>query len=641
MKLRICKYNFNINIILTILLLTISISATSQISYETSKALLIYQFAKNINHKNDKNLKKYKICFLGDDITTFQELDNVIATNNKIKGKPVELSIINNLDEISDIQLLYVDKTWATKIKQVAYKIENKNILLVSEKCFDAKYIMINILYNQTEKKVSFEVNKANLILEDFTINPELLLTGGKEIDIRELYREMKQELEKEKKEIDRYKQVIKEQTNELANLRKQTDSLSANINSLLKKISRNEGKLNYLLDSVRLQKIILKSKLIQIKEQEIKLQKNKDEIKQKEKQANYWNDELNKKIRERDKQQKIINKHKNIIDEQKNILSNQEITINTKNKQLIFSLTIAILFIVVAIFILYVLKLKQKANKKQININTKLATQKAVIEKTLQQLKDTQNQLVHSEKMASLGVLTAGIAHEINNPINYINSSLEGLRTVSSQMINIISDNKKESEELNYLINGFEKLTKNIQTGVIRATNIIKSLSAFSRTDNDEFVLTDIHENINSTIILLYNQYKNKIEIIKKFDKIPKIYTYSSKLNQVFMNLLSNAIQAIDDKGTITITTSFIKKHKKDCIKISIKDTGEGIPKEVQSKIFEPFFTTKEVGKGTGVGLSITYGIIEQHKGRIEFTSTPDKGTNFEIYLPVVKNIE
>jgi len=147
------------------------------------------------------------------------------------------------------------------------------------------------------------------------------------------------------------------------------------------------------------------------------------------------------------------------------------------------------------------------------------------------------------------------------------------------------------------------------------------------------------LHENINSTVTLLHNQYKNRIEIIKDYGKIPETYCYSSKLSQVFMNILSNAVQAIPEKGTIEIKTSYIEKSKEyiqNRIKISIKDNGTGIPVGAKTKVYEPFFTTKNVGKGTGLGLSITHGIIEQHNGSIDFASD-SSGTEFNIYIPVI----
>lgn len=275
----------------------------------------------------------------------------------------------------------------------------------------------------------------------------------------------------------------------------------------------------------------------------------------------------------------------------------------------------------------------------------------------TIQRLKETQSQLVQSEKLASLGILTAGIAHEINNPVNYINSSIISLEILAKELIDIIQmyetftpenfqDKLKEIEELKESINlseaidGVTLLSDNIKIGAKKTADIVRSLRLFSRTDTDNPALVDINENIDSTLILLHSQYNDRIEIIKEYERLPLISCFPGKLNQVFMNLLANAIQAIPEKGMITIKTSHLPfglpDFKKESIFISIRDTGSGIPAEIRNKIFEPFFTTKDIGSGTGLGLAISYGIIEQHKGKMEFTSEVGKGSEFKIYLPV-----
>ena len=278
-------------------------------------------------------------------------------------------------------------------------------------------------------------------------------------------------------------------------------------------------------------------------------------------------------------------------------------------------------------------------------------------LEETIKRLQETQSQLVQSEKLASLGILTAGIAHEMNNPINYINSSIISLEMLAGDLIEVIKlyetinpeniytklDEVKEFKEnisFSDTLEGVTVLSNNIKVGAKKTADIIRSLRIFSRSDNDKLALADINENIDSTLILLHSQYKDRIEIIKKYDKLPMLKCFPGKLNQVFMNLLANAIQAISGNGEIIIKTLYMPSgnsdFKKECIFISIQDNGLGIPLEIQNKIFEPFFTTKEIGKGTGLGLSISYGIIEQHKGKMEFTSEVGKGTEFKIYIPI-----
>jgi len=284
---------------------------------------------------------------------------------------------------------------------------------------------------------------------------------------------------------------------------------------------------------------------------------------------------------------------------------------------------------------------------------NYELALQKNKAEKAYEDLKKTQAQLIHSEKMASLGQLTAGIAHEINNPVNYVNAGADALKTILKDLFGIINkydqitpenvfdklkeiDYLKKEYEYDELVKGLDELTRSIKVGAERTTEIVRSLRTFSRLDEDALKFADIHENIDSTLVMLRNQYKSRIEIVRQFSDIPKIECYPGKLNQVFMNLFVNAIQAIKEKGQIIIKTKIIQRLDVEYIEIQITDTGYGMTKEVKARIFEPFFTNKDVGVGTGLGLYISYGIIEKHKGQIEFDSEEGKGTTFKIYLPV-----
>jgi PAS domain S-box-containing protein len=283
--------------------------------------------------------------------------------------------------------------------------------------------------------------------------------------------------------------------------------------------------------------------------------------------------------------------------------------------------------------------------------INTNLEMQKAELEKTLEELRRAQVQLIQAEKMASLGVLTAGVAHEINNPVNFINSALEGLRITlddflqifeSYQEINSENINTKltEVEELKtsldypMLHEGIDLLLNNMQTGISRITEIVRSLRTFSRIEENELRLSDIHEIIDTALVILQNQYRNRIEIIRKYSVLRDVVCYPGKLSQVFMNLFSNSIHAIHGKGYIEIETKVNTDFNR--LEIFVRDSGIGIPLVIKEKIFEPFFTTKEAGRGTGLGLSITYGIIQQHKGLIDVTSKEGEGTEFFIAIPL-----
>ena len=273
-----------------------------------------------------------------------------------------------------------------------------------------------------------------------------------------------------------------------------------------------------------------------------------------------------------------------------------------------------------------------------------------------LARLKETQSQIVQSEKMASLGQLTAGIAHEINNPINFVYNGIDSLNMSIDDLTKIMQkyaqlESVGDPNEVMDILGDigdmkkrlrFEKLMKNLPTvlsdiknGANRTIEIVKGLRVFSRLDEEDQKPANINECLESTLILLRNKTKNKIAVKKFFDDtLEEIMCYPGQLNQVFMNLLSNAVQAIPEEekdGKIMIYTENLEKN----VVIRIMDNGMGIPEEVRKKIFEPFFTTKPVGIGTGLGLSISYGIIEKHDGRIYVNSELGKGTEFVIELP------
>jgi two-component system NtrC family sensor kinase len=284
---------------------------------------------------------------------------------------------------------------------------------------------------------------------------------------------------------------------------------------------------------------------------------------------------------------------------------------------------------------------------------NDALEKQKRELELTLENLKLIQSQLIQSERMASVGLLTAGIAHELNNPINFVSGNVNPLQRDMDDIFSIIKkyddiiksnnleetfndvDSLKDKVDFSYLINEIISLLEGIKEGANRSSQIVKGLRSFSRLDEENYQVYDIHEGIDTSLTLLNNKIKDRISVRKDYGNFKDIECYPSKLNQVFMNLLTNSIQAIEGKGEIFIQTI----SSAIGVKIIIKDNGKGMISEVKKYIFEPFFTTKDVGKGTGLGLSISFGIIEQHNGTIDVVSEPGKGTEFIISLPITQS--
>lgn len=307
-----------------------------------------------------------------------------------------------------------------------------------------------------------------------------------------------------------------------------------------------------------------------------------------------------------------------------------------------------AIVMLVVGVYLLRILE--QKAE---------------LLQRALRELKQTQSQLIQTEKMSGLGQLVAGVAHEINNPVNFIHGNLTHANQYVQDLLNILclyqqqyphptSEIVELTEEidLEFLVKDLPKILSSMKVGTERIRQIVLSLRNFSRHDESEMKKVDIHEGIDSTLLILQHRFKAQptrpeIELIKEYGELPKVECYPGQLNQVFMNVLSNAIEALEMEGersgvrteplTPKIKISTQKMPEKSYILIKISDNGPGMSVEVKSRIFDPFFTTKPVGKGTGLGLSLGYKIVvEKHGGALHCISEPGKGTEFWMEIPI-----
>ena len=270
------------------------------------------------------------------------------------------------------------------------------------------------------------------------------------------------------------------------------------------------------------------------------------------------------------------------------------------------------------------------------------------VVKRRTRDLINLQQQLIHSEKMASIELLSSGIAHEINNPINYISGGIMGLKKVYENLKYLVHRYKEnvykndqngscilhDTVQLENAIDKADRMLDGINEGVIKTKNIINSLHIFSGNSEDKFEQVSIPELIHSALTLLFNEFKNRIVINEQYDMDSVVFAIPVKLQQVFINILSNAIQAIPQQGEMSICTKWNSTNDK--LNIIIADSGIGIPQEIQKRIFDPFFTTREVGSGTGLGLYLSYTYIKQHFGKIKVKSQIGKGSEFTIELPV-----
>lgn len=330
-----------------------------------------------------------------------------------------------------------------------------------------------------------------------------------------------------------------------------------------------------------------------------------------------------------------------NILKQEKEESQQRELAISLENEQLIREQNTV---------------LEQKVDER----THELKESNESLQTTLLHLKEAQSQLVESEKMASLGQLTAGVAHEINNPINFVTSNVaplkrdikmiwETLDEVERIAFNTdLSDSEKQLQikkfkddlDIGYLKTEVDYLLKGMDEGAHRTAEIVKSLRIFSRVDEDTLKFADINEGLTSTMIILNSLINNSIEVEKHLGNLPRIECHAGKLNQVFLNIITNAVYAIDKKfggnssGKLSIETGLTADQS--AIYVKIADNGIGIPESIRDRIFEPFFTTKDVGEGTGLGMSIAYNTIAKHHGRIIVESEVGEGTAFTLHIPI-----
>ncbi|MGD2182794.1 ATP-binding protein [Lusitaniella coriacea] len=383
-------------------------------------------------------------------------------------------------------------------------------------------------------------------------------------------------------------------------------------------------------------------------------------------------------------KQKELIDRHIEILFENKkliasqveNIIENQSTIIDfttnfltKRNKVIPMSVSVSIMLVRGKLSgLVYVAKDITERQQAQENLRQSEAREReksAQLEKTMQELKSMQSQLIHTEKMSSLGQMVAGVAHEINNPVSFIYGNLSPADEYIQDLLKLVEMYQKHTSQtdeeiqeyiqeidLEFLKIDLPKLLDSMKVGANRIREIVLSLRNFSRLDEAEFKEVDLHEGIDSTLMILHNRLKFKperpgIKVIKNYINLPLVQCYPSQLNQVFMNILANAIDALDaynDRRTmeeIEANPSIIKiqtqRIDENRVAIHLSDNGPGMPEQVRERLFDPFFTTKPIGKGTGLGLSISYQIVvEKHGGKMWCESVPEKGAKFTIEIPI-----
>ena len=633
-------------IVAIITMQTFFFQAFSQISPENLKTALVYRIANCVKWNADTTTV-FTIGVLSDNqilLDKFKELSKVARINKK----PIRIKLIPNLNSIQAAHILYVDQSY-NEVLPAILKQAVKNSLIITDEHDTPGDIMINLKFDSQKRIYTFVYNRANILFAGLDLTDEIVLLKGTEIEIRQLYL--------------RAKMLWDEQQVVVAELKKQSDVQNKNI------VAKN--------DSIRRMKTAIDENQLKITRQLVVLSQKDSLSSDLNKKIEAQQTELNqnllqteKLLQERNAAEELIRSNQFTIKQQSALSDSLTNQISAKQKDLVernkllseketviqkqsYWLFISILVILIVIASIFFVSRAYIVNRRA---RQKIAEQKQVLETTLEQLKSMQQQLIQSEKMASLGVFIAGIAHEINNPINFISMGVDGIEKVIEKVIVLFAElnkltGKSQGDEIQKLIDLKHKLKfqrsldavpeilENIKIGITRTIGITNGLRLYARLDTEEKSFGDINQIIEKAVLMVKPQLNSEIDIHLNYGNLPQIKVFPGKLSQVFVNILSNAIDSINSMGkqtekhSISITTSEIDGE----ICIEITDTGKGIPPEVLPKIFDPFYTTKEVGKGTGLGMSIATSIIEEHNGKITAVNNPGNGATFTLEIPVI----
>ncbi|MBO72614.1 MAG: hypothetical protein CMD35_03255 [Flavobacteriales bacterium] len=613
-----------------------NIRLNGQISENALKSAYVVKISNNFDW--DISNKPIKIGVLSNNKDFYTTLENYSQQKN-IGGRPIKIDLLQTSKSLGDYDVIYVGEEKNKALTFCKKEIKGSRTLLFTNFAASLENSMINF-YLSHDQKIKFKINTRFLKEHQFEPSNLMLVLGGSENDILSLFEKKDSSIVLERKSALKLKAQNTKQKELLKKIELRMDTIK---NSLY---SKNQE---------------IKSKSLQIEKINTKLLKQKNHLKTISKKIYSTSNKLNEKEVKIKVQEKLIRNQTSIFEKQKNdilsqnkkiqsqnnVLEKQENLLNLKEQYLNYAYIFSLALLGILLFAVITFLGKQKSNKE-------LAIRNEKLKNTLETLQQTQAKLVQNEKMASLGMITAGMAHEINNPmtfvyagVNILKSEIKTYRDIIQTLIHINNDKinaGKKSEVKNLLLEysdtqkSVDQTISDIEMGAKRVTDIVNSLQNFSRLNEDDIKTIDINEALVSTLKILSNQTKNKnISISTNINSEPlNIECFPASINQVLVNLISNAIDACPEKsGKIEVEASVID----EICKITIKDNGYGIEEKNLGKIFDPFFTTKSIGKGTGLGLSISYNIIKKHNGSINVENNEKSGVCFTLEIPLLQN--
>jgi len=610
--------------------ISISFSSHAQeIDSEKLKALYIYNFIKHVAWPNEENKSEYIIGVYGDE--AFAQLLNITLSKRIIKNKSVTITIIKNIQAGKKTDLLFVATNRNNELVEIASILRSSATLLVTDNSVDKHNVMINMVNNAENSVITFEVNKSNIVLEDLIMSDELLLSGGTELDIATLYRETELAMQVIREREIALNQKLEDQEKQIVATEKKLKKLNSNLKRRNEISNERQAELQVLKVDIEQQKSSIKAKELQLEQVATQLNSAKLDLshqqssvlnKEKENRAMAEKISTNKDILQQQKQK--ISQHGEELSQKNEELDERKERIDTQRFYLMLMAIFISLLVLISVLVVFLFIKNKRTTRKLSN--------------SLENLQSMQEQLVQSEKMASLGTLTAGVAHEINTPLGIaVTSTSSALESTQKIREKFESGNLTRTTMATYFadIEQSSLLNTNALERVIELLNNFKQVAADQVVGEErEIDLVSYIEEVMSTLSAEMKRYRVNYHYSGESEFI--ITTIPGALAQVLTNLVTNALKHAFEGRTLGNLTIELLKSEKGKAELTIKDDGCGMNQHVLDNIFEPFFTTKRNSGGTGLGMNIVYNIISQKlQGMIKIESAPEQGSSFNITLP------
>lgn len=601
------------------------------------KAAFVYNFMKHTSWPNEESKQKFTIAVYND--SDFHEILLPLVANKQLRNKPIFLINTSDIEEVKLADVAIISNLGEEEIAQVASSLRRTKTLLITQNSSNKKDVMINFVRSNNEQSLSFEINKSNLIYEELTISDELLLLGGSELDVATLYRETELAMQKMKQQEAKMQQSI-------ITLQKDLSSASNRLTDSETQLAQNNKTLKRKESELLERESVLQELQLRVEEQNKRLNDTERELNVIARQRSIALASSQKILEEKDaevrrREDEIseleikILENRNEIDEQEEQLQAQQVEIIDKNQTIKIKnkyLGITIAFVVISLLSMMIVVWLLVRNRK---VTVQL-------QNTLQNLESTQSQLVQAEKMASLGLLTAGISHEINTPLGVVITSLSVITHKVNDLSNKILEDKLTKSSLNSSLAEIRESTELSNNSLTRVTTLI---SNFKQLAVDHFVEEprkfELGQYISEFMNTLSSKLKQKnieLEVIQQ--KPITINTIPGALTQVLTNCVTNTIYHAfsnsNANGVQPKITYELIENQNGTIKIIFSDNGCGMSEDILKKIYEPFYTTKRGSGGTGLGMHIVYNIVSQRlHGDIKVKSVLNEGTIIELVLP------